>query len=71
MSLTYSYDQPVGNATMIQVVYDDGNQTKVLELEAAFVDGVYDADATEVLVAAAANTMLPKFTKEIINPAET
>jgi len=57
MSVTYSYDQPVGNATMIQVVYDDGTQTKVLELEAAFIDGVYDADATESVVAAEANTV--------------
>ena len=62
MSLTYSYDRPVGNATMIQVVFDDGNQTKVFEFEATFTDGVYDADATEATVAAAANTLITKFT---------
>lgn len=62
MSLTYTYDQPVGSATKIQVVFDDGNQTKVFEFEAAFTDGVYDADATEAIVAAAANTLITEFT---------
>ena len=52
MAVTYSYDAPVGGATLIQVVCDNGTQTKVLELEAVFTDGVYDSDATESLVAA-------------------
>ena len=70
MSLTYTYDQPVGNATMIQVVFDDGNQTKVFEFEAAFANGVYDADATAAIVAAAANTMLEEFTDTRIIPGQ-
>lgn len=57
MSITYSYDEPVGGATMMQVVYDNGTQTKVLELEAVFANGVYDADATELVVAAEVDTV--------------
>lgn len=57
MSVTYSYSEPVGGATMMQVVYDNGSATKVLELEAVFVDGVYDATATEAVAAAQADTV--------------
>ena len=57
MSVTYSYDEPVGGATIMQVVYAKGSTTKVLELEAVFVDGVYDANATEAVVAGEAETV--------------
>ncbi len=57
MSVTYSYSEPVGGATMMQVVYANGSMTKVLELEAVFVDGVYDATATEAVAAAEVNTV--------------
>tara|TARA_B000000557_G_scaffold119415_1_gene96942 strand:- start:316 stop:477 length:162 start_codon:yes stop_codon:yes gene_type:complete len=42
---------------MMQVVYANGSMTKVLELEAVFVDGVYDATATEAVAAAEVNTV--------------
>ena len=57
MEVTYSYSEPVGGATMMQVVYDNGSATKVLELEAVFVDGVYDANATQAVVAAEVETV--------------
>lgn len=57
MSVTYTYDMPVGGATMMQVSYYSGDQNKVIELEAVFVDGVYDADATEAVVVAQVNTV--------------
>lgn len=57
MSVTYNYDMPVGGATMMQVSYYLGDQNKVIELQAVFIDGVYDADATEAVVAAQANTV--------------
>lgn len=57
MDVTYTYDEPVGGATMMQVVYANGSTTKVLELEAVFVGGVYDADATEAVVAAEVETV--------------
>ena len=34
MSVTYTYDMPVGGATMMQVSYYSGDQNKVIELEA-------------------------------------
>lgn len=57
MEVTYSYSEPVGGATMMQVVYANGSATKVLELEAVFVDGVYDANATEKVVAVEVETV--------------
>lgn len=57
MKVTYSYSEPVGGATMMQVVYANGSTTRVLELEAVFVDGVYDATATEAVAAAQASTV--------------
>jgi len=42
---------------MMQVVYANGSTTKVLELEAVFVDGVYDANATQAVVAAEVETV--------------
>jgi len=57
VDVTYSYSEPVGGATMMQVVYANGSTTKVLELEAVFVDGVYDANATQAVVAAEVETV--------------
>ena len=57
MSVTYNYDMPVGGATMMQVSYYSGDQNKVIELEAVFTDGVYDSDATALVVAAQADTV--------------
>lgn len=57
MSVTYNYDEPVGGATVMQVSYYSGDQNKVIELEAVFANGVYDAAATEAVVAAQANTV--------------
>ena len=57
MSVTYNYDKPVGGATMMQVSYYFGDQNKVIELEAVFANGVFDAEATELVVAAQANTV--------------
>lgn len=57
MSVTYNYDEPVGGTTMMQVSYYSGDQNKVIELEAVFVDGVYDSDATELVVAAQVDTV--------------
>lgn len=57
MSVTYDYSPPVGGATLMQVVYRNGAETKVLEIEAVFTDGAYDADATELAVAAEVNNV--------------
>jgi len=65
MSVTYNYDMPVGGATIMQVSYYSGDQNKVIELEAVFANGVYDAEATELVVAAQANTI---FDEPIIEP---
>ena len=72
MSVTYNYDEPVGGATIMQVSYYSGDQNKVIELEAVFVDGVYDANATEAVVAAQANTVFDARTIELPteNPPE-
>lgn len=64
MSVTYSYDEPVGGATMMQVVYRNGAETKVLEIEAVFANGVYDADATELVVATQADTVFATPTED-------
>ena len=52
MSISYHYSAPVGGATLIQVVYDNGTDTVMLELDAVFTEGAYDSTATEALVAA-------------------
>ena len=72
MSVTYNYDEPVGGATLMQVSYYSGDQNRVIELEAVFVDGVYDADATEAIVAAQANTVFddPVIESPVESPPE-
>ena len=52
MSISYYYSAPVGGATLIQIVYDNGTDTIMVELDAVFTEGEYDAVATEALVAA-------------------
>ena len=51
MSISYHYSAPVGGATLIQIVYDNGTDTIMLELDAVFTEGAYDSTATEALVA--------------------
>ena len=51
MSISYHYGNPVGEATLLQVVYDNGTDTIMVELDAVFTEGEYDAVATEALVA--------------------
>jgi len=52
VSISYHYGNPVGEATLLQVVYDNGTDTIMVELDAVFTEGEYDAVATEALVAA-------------------
>lgn len=60
MSISYHYGSPAGSATVIQVVYDNGTDTIMVELDAVFTEGEYDATATETLVAAGvANLSFP------------
>lgn len=51
MSISYHYDKPAGGATLLQVVYDNGTDTIMVELEAVFTEGEYDVILTEALVA--------------------
>lgn len=64
MSVTYNYDEPVGGATLMQVSYYSGEQSKTVEFDAVFVDGKYDAEATELVVAAKADTIFDEPTPE-------
>ena len=50
MSISYHYDKPLGGATLTQVVYDNGTDTIMVEVEAVFTEGEYDAILTEELV---------------------
>ena len=68
MSVTYSYDEPVGGATEIQVVFEYNDDCRCISMESVFTDGEYDADATEAAVAAVANTMLEVFTVTEVIP---
>tara|TARA_Y100000385_G_C13055438_1_gene621751 strand:+ start:1394 stop:1597 length:204 start_codon:yes stop_codon:yes gene_type:complete len=52
VSISYHYGTPAGEATLLQVVYDNGTDTIMVELDAVFTEGEYDAVATEALVAA-------------------
>ena len=50
MAVTWTYEAPEEDATVVEVTFTDGTITHVRAVNAVFVDGVYDADATEVRV---------------------
>lgn len=47
MAVTYTYEAPEGDATVVEVTFTDGTIAHTRSVNAVFVDGVYDADATE------------------------
>ena len=51
MAVTYTYDAPTGDETFVNVTFTDGSITHSRSVNAVFVEGVYDADATEARVA--------------------
>ena len=50
MAVTYTYEAPEGEATVVEVTFTNGTITHTRRVNAVFVDGVYDADATETRV---------------------
>ena len=50
MAVTWTYEAPEGDATVVEVTFTDGTITHTRGVNAVFVDGVYDADATETRV---------------------
>ena len=50
MAVTWTYDAPEGDATVVEVTFTDGTITHTRGVNAVFVDGVYDATATETRV---------------------
>ena len=50
MAVTWTYDAPEGDETSVEVTFTDGTITHTRGVNAVFVDGVYDATATETRV---------------------
>ena len=71
MAVTYTYEAPEGDATEVEVTFTDGTITHTRSVNAVFVDGVYDADATETRVGEVAAGVEHKITVGVISaPAE-
>ena len=71
MAVTYTYDAPDGDATVVEVTFTDGTITHTRSVNAVFVDGVYDADATETRVGEVAAGVEHKIAAGVISvPAE-
>ena len=51
MSLTWTYNAPAENETVVNVSFTDGTITHERSVNAVFTDGSYDATATETRVA--------------------
>lgn len=53
MAVTWTYDAPSGDATVVQVTFtsDSPSLTHVRDVNAVFTDDAYDSDATEARVA--------------------
>lgn len=50
MAVTYTYDAPEEDATIVDVTFTDGTIIHNRAVNAVFIDGVYDASATEARV---------------------
>lgn len=50
MSVIYTYQAPADSDTSVHVTFTDGVVTHVRDVNAVFVDGVYDSDATQIRV---------------------
>jgi len=50
MAVTWTYDAPEGDATVVEVTFTDGTITHTRSVNAVFTDGSYDATATETRV---------------------
>ena len=71
MAVTYTYEAPEGDATVVEVTFTDGTITHTRSVNAVFVDGVYDADATEVRVSEVGAGVEHKIAAGVISiPAE-
>jgi len=47
MTITYTYDQPAENETIVMVTFTQGDIVHERPVNAVFTDGSYDTDATE------------------------
>ena len=71
MAVTWTYDAPEEDATVVEVTFTDGTITHTRSVNAVFVDGVYDADATEVRVSEVGAGVEHKIAAGVISiPAE-
>lgn len=71
MAVTYTYEAPEGDSTVVEVTFTDGTITHTRNVNAVFVDGVYDADATETRVGEVARGVEHKIAAGVISiPAE-
>ena len=71
MAITYTYEAPEGDATVVEVTFTDGTITHTRSVNAVFVDGLYDADATETRVEEVARGVEHKIAVGVISvPAE-
>ena len=71
MAVTWTYEAPDGDTTVVEVTFTDGTIEHTRTVNAVFVDGVYDADATETRVGEVAAGVEHKIAVGVISiPAE-
>ena len=68
MAVTYTYEAPEGDATVVEVTFTDGKIEHTRTVNAVFVDGVYDADATETRVGEVAAGVEHKIAVGVFTP---
>ena len=66
MAVTYTYNAPEGTEPTIMVAFTDGTITHRRSVNAVYVDGSYDADATEARVSEVAAGVENKIAAGII-----
>ena len=66
MPVTYTYNAPAETEPTIMVTFTDGTITHMRSVNAIYVDGSYDADATEARVSEVAAGVENKISAGII-----
>lgn len=67
--ITWSYNPPSENETTVEVTFTKGEITHTREINAAFNNSEYDADATEVRVNEVARGVENKITLGVLQTA--
>jgi len=69
MAVTWTYNAPEGNATVVEVTFTDGALNIERGVNAVFVDGVYSPSKTEERVKRVGNAVANKIALGVFLPA--